>query len=247
MCPLAYAASPLLVTPLLWIGETRPFLGPPVRPFGPELATLVGSRSFGRAFMSSTLGLGLRFPSSSSAWDRISSIRSVSFRVLFLPRNPPRWGSAYLKEGWGLLICEQTWVYIRVEALICVLLLCASLWKCIAGEWGCCLSIRICSLHFRQLAPLSRYTWSISTWQLCTLNKKVAAFSARTLYTGISDSLPCNRLVWSKLFKLCKFGRTVKVNAYFANIFFFWTSWVDPLIVMIQLFRLSRFFHLCLQ
>jgi len=92
MCPFAYAANPLLVTPLLWIGETRPFLGPPVRPFGPELATLVvlGSSSFCRGFVSSCLGLGLRFPSSSSAWDRISSIRSVSRRVLFRPRNPPR-------------------------------------------------------------------------------------------------------------------------------------------------------------
>ena len=101
MCPFEYAGTPLLTAPLLWIGETSPFLGPPVRPLGPEFATaLVGcSTSFCRALLSSTRGLGLRLPSSSSAWDRISICRSVSRRVLFRPRKPPRWGSAYLKEG----------------------------------------------------------------------------------------------------------------------------------------------------
>ena len=139
---------------------------------------------------------------------------------------------------------------------MCVPLLYALLWNCIAGEWGYCLSICICSLRFRQLAPLSRYTWSISTWQLCTLNKKVAAFSARTIYTGLRiTQFMCALCSLALAFQtvglatalfdinFSNFAILVERSRLMHNLHIssFWTSWVDRLIVMIQLFRLSRF------
>ena len=107
MCPFVYPESPL-ATPFPWIGDTSPFLGPPVRPLGPELATTLPALegSFCNTLVSDTRGLGLLLPSSNSAWERISSIRSVSRRVLLRPRKPPRWGRAYLESG-NLVIWKE--------------------------------------------------------------------------------------------------------------------------------------------